>query len=158
MSVAEFDGVKIRFATEVQDGWPPVPYETLWAERAEANLYRIDNVPFFVYGIAYRDLVEVMPKAPEETVFWFHRVVRRSGHSTYRIMLRDSQNKTIFNVWWAKLGDIGCTYESADGRLLAIDMPPHVDARAAYTILQDGCEQDIWDFEEGYCFDGTSAG
>jgi len=156
MSAAEFDRVKIKFATAVEDGWPPVNYETLWAERAEANLYRIDNVPFFVYGIAYGDVVEVMPKAPDENTFWFHRVVRRSGHSTYRIMLMDAQDKTMFDFWWPKLGDLGCTYERADARLVAIDMARQVDVRAAYSVLEDGREHNIWDFEEGYYFDETS--
>lgn len=51
--------VKVRFALERdEDGWPPAESEGLWAELVESDLYRLDNTPWFVRGVAAGDVVQ----------------------------------------------------------------------------------------------------
>lgn len=142
--------IKVQFSTEQQDGWPPSSYESLWAEPVAPNLYRLLNIPYYLYGVSYGDVVEVMPSAPEEKIYWVHRVAEHSGHSTYRIFLSDTTDDAVFERWWSQLANLGCEYERANDRLIAIDMAPNVDVTAAYRILEAGLCQDVWDFEEGF--------
>jgi hypothetical protein len=44
----------------------------------------------------------------------------------------------------------GCTFESANPRYIAVDMPPSADVTALYELLERGKEQGVWVFEEGY--------
>jgi len=46
---------------------------------------------------------------------------------------------------------LGCTYENANSRLLSIDVPPSVDIYKAYSLLELGEKEGVWDFEEAHC-------
>ncbi|HEX6050934.1 MAG TPA: DUF4265 domain-containing protein [Gemmatimonadaceae bacterium] len=37
--------------------------ETLWADRVGPDLYRLDNSPFWAYGVSWLDVVEAHPDA-----------------------------------------------------------------------------------------------
>ena len=50
--------VKVHFPIEVEDGWPPVSGESMWAVHVEDEVYRLENTPFFVRGAAFGDLVQ----------------------------------------------------------------------------------------------------
>ncbi len=72
-------------------------------------------------------------------------VVEPSGHSTYRII----SGVEVFTRRWPILSRCGCTYERADDRLVAIDVPAHIVS--VYRALEDGERAGEWDFEEGHC-------
>lgn len=79
--------MKVRFALERDaDGWPPAETEGLWAEELEKGLYRLDNTPWFVCGVAADDLVEARPDA--DGVLLFSRAVRRGGRIIVRAIPR----------------------------------------------------------------------
>ena len=52
---------------------------------------------------------------------------------------------------WEPLEKLGCTYERANRRLVAIDVPPRSDVYAVYAVLEDGEKDGLWEFEEGHC-------
>lgn len=81
----------------------------------------------------------------------FSAVVERGGHSTYRIMLAPETRAERFEALWQQLASLGCTYESAPPRFLAIDVPPQTDVYAVYRILARVQEAGLWSFEEGHC-------
>ncbi len=56
--------------------------ESMWASPAGAGQLRLENIPFYVYGVSYRDVASVLV---EEGLPLFQEVVERGGHSTYRI-------------------------------------------------------------------------
>jgi hypothetical protein len=54
------DRVKIHFRLEVdEDGWPPASVESLWAVDLGDGTIRLDNVPWFVRGVASDDIIRV---------------------------------------------------------------------------------------------------
>ena len=57
-------------------------------------------------------------------------VAARSGHSTYRLVLPEDTNEEKFLKDWVRLGELGCTYERATRRYVAIDVLPHADIYA----------------------------
>jgi len=79
--------VKVLFDLEQdEDGYPPAAAETLWAVRVGDRLFQIDNIPFFVRGIAVNDIVSA---TPEEGVFRYKEVVQPSGHGTIRLIVSE---------------------------------------------------------------------
>jgi hypothetical protein len=76
----------VVFELEVdEDGWPPVGGERVWAFDLGDDLYRIDNVPWFVRDLAVGDVVVAVPPGPENHPV-FRRIHTRSEHLTIRII------------------------------------------------------------------------
>ena len=100
--------------------------ETLWAERVGEDLYRLDNSPFFAYGVSWQDVVEAHPDAHGMLVM--SRVVEKAGHRTVRVIFDPGVDESpdarrILDGVVA----LGASYEGANPRYLAIDIPPEVD-------------------------------
>lgn len=145
--------VKVLFYPN--DGYYTSP-ESLWAEALGDGRYRIRNSPWYIYGIGFEDVVRAHPDA--SGMLEFDEVVERSGSSTFRIMLRDGTDEAKFQRFWQPLQDLGCTYEHAKGRLLAIDAPPGVDLDQVAALLAEGEKAAVWDWETGYWHDTASGG
>ncbi len=134
---------KITFELPHSD-WHGHATESVWAQSMGADLYQMRNVPFYVRGASYGDVVHTRPGVPFPIV---DSVVEPSGHSTYRVM----SDADVFTRRWPTLNRYGCTYERADGRLVAIDVPADADIAGVYRALEDGERAGEWDFEEGHC-------
>jgi len=137
--------VKIFF--EFVDKNSPIASESLWAEPAGTDLYRLRNIPFYVYGFSENDIVNVQEKEGRLVV---KRVVERGGHSTYRIFLAEGTTEEKFSIDWIPLKRLGCFYERATRRLVAVDVPPGVDVYAVYAALEKGEKDKLWEFEEAH--------
>lgn len=138
--------VKIFF--NLPENSEPVATESLWAEQLGSNLYRLRNVPFYLYGVSEQDIVKAEENDGRLVVTG---IVDRGGHSTYRIFLTEQTSEEQFSKDWVFLHELGCTYERATRRLVAIDVPPHVDVYAVYEALEIGERDRRWEFEEGHC-------
>jgi len=77
-------------------------------------------------------------------------ITDRGGHSTYRIFLPAQASEEQFAADWIRLQELGCTYERATRRLVAIDVPPQADVYAVYDALARGEKQGRWEFEEAH--------
>jgi hypothetical protein len=147
MNAETTDPIKVVFDLEPER----TPYETerVWAERVSDNRFRILNSPFFVFGISFEDEVEAEPCG---NVFKFIRVVQRSGRSTYRIIFQNENtiDGSEFLERWKPFREAGCTFEPANPRYIAVDMPPSANVTELYGLLERGEEEGIWVFEEGH--------
>jgi Domain of unknown function (DUF4265) len=141
--------VKIRFPLDPAD-WKDLKSESLWAREIAPGRYRVKNSPFYVYGISAEDVVYARD---QEGVLTFVSVYKRAGHSTYRILLKpeESVKSARFLQNWMPLEDIGCAYELAKSRWLAVDVPPQADIFVAYQLLEKGEAAKVWTFEEAHC-------
>lgn len=144
---SEGDLVKVRFQLE-PGAWHGSATETLWAERVDDRRLRLRNVPFYAFGVSVEDVVFAHPA---EGIFEFDGVSIRGGHSTYRIIIGKKAETGRVEEWWARLSELGCTYEQGSGGLRAIDVPPSADIRAVYLLLEQAEREGLWDFEEGHC-------
>jgi hypothetical protein len=123
--------------------------EILWAQPLSDGFYSLRSIPFYALGISFADEVEV---ALVDSRLTFSRVVRRGGHSTYRVIVHDGDDSNSrFADAWAPLEDHGCEYERATNTLVAIDVPPSAEIQTIYRLLKAGEEAGVWDFEEGHC-------
>ena len=139
--------VRVVFKLDKSD-WHEHGTETMWAEPLGHDRYRLENIPFYVYGISYGDTV--VAKMTGGLLF-FQNVSQNGGHSTYRIFLAQGITDNEFAKHWNALESLGCTYERATERLLAVDVPPEADIYKAYEALGQGLTAQAWDFEEGHC-------
>ena len=112
---------------------PDGEVETPWAERVGERELRLDNLPWFAYGISLGDVVEA-DATGDDGVFEFVRVVRPSGNRLVRVILDDeSQIETVLEP----LVELGCDYEGANRRLISISVPPSVSLDAVSAHLTD---------------------
>jgi Domain of unknown function (DUF4265) len=145
------DLVKVRFKLDTAD-WHGHSSETLWAKplkgKADVAALELENSPFYCKGVSYLDVVRARYRDGQ---YEFAGVVSRSGHSTYRLII--DQENVAFRLWWKKLQDLGCTYESGEFRgkkLFTVDVPVSADIYAVYRVLEEGEKEKIWLFEEGH--------
>ena len=127
--------------------WHDHACETIWARPLGEDRFQIQNVPFYAYGISYDDVVDVRTTGELNLV---GTVVKRGGHSTYRIFVTTGEALKRFHEFWRPLEHAGCTVERATDRLFAVDVPPEADIYAVYRMLQAGEDASVWDFEEGH--------
>ncbi len=142
----DHDRIKVTFVLDEAD-WHSHATETVWAEPVGGDRFRLDNVPFYAYGVSYDDTV-VATETDEGRLV--QRVSERGGHSTYRIFVSDPEAVEGFRQSWAPLQALGCTLERATRRLLAVDVPPEADIHEVYSGLAKGEAAGVWDFEEAH--------
>jgi Domain of unknown function (DUF4265) len=109
--------------------------ETLWADPLGGDLYRLDNTPWYACRVSCGDVVEARTKEPGGVPI-FVRVVEKSGYRTIRLILKLPADKSPESqAVLDHLREMGCTYEGANPRFLAIGIPPVVDLEAVRTYL-----------------------
>jgi len=127
-----------------EHGYPPDDWETLWAREVEPGLFGIDNVPFYVRGVSWKDVVDV---EEQENELHFKSVVRPSGHSVLRIIVYDLPAVEELRE---SLRGLGCSSEAShiEG-FLAVDVPPSVSLDEVRRFLDPGEAAERWEYEEG---------
>lgn len=122
--------------------------EGVWAERVGPDEFRILNSPFFAFGVSADDIVNAKQHSGN---YKFDHVVRKGGHSTYRIFLQGGRtvNGEEFQSRWTAIQALGATFENANDRLLSVDVAPNVDIVRVYDLLRQGGNEGVWAFEEG---------
>jgi hypothetical protein len=124
--------------------------ESVWASVLSDGVYRLENLLFHTYGYAYADVVSAAKQANDDLPL-VSNVVRRSGHSAYRVFLSEELDGIEQVAGWGLLHSLRCTYERASTRLFAIDVPPTADIQEVYSALQAGETAGEWEFEEVFC-------
>lgn len=139
--------VEVVFPLE-ERAWHGHATETMWTKKIDMDKYLLLNIPFYAHGVSYQDTVLANNV---QGMRLFFAVAERGGHSTYRIFLAEQVNEDSFRKFWLPLERLGCTYEAATKRFLAVDVPPEADIYHAYELLERGEIAAVWSFEEGHC-------
>lgn len=109
--------------------------EALWAECIGPDQYELQNCPFFVYGISWKDVVSAAPSTAAG-VRTFQKVVRKSGNRTVRVLLPPAADGTAASPadHFDTIIAMGCSWEGANKTLFAINIPAAVS-------LDDVCDE-----------------
>src|SRR5262249_13749733 len=119
---------------------------------------RLENSPFHVTGVSYRDIVKARP-TENPTIYEFEEVIARGGHSTYMILVKEGEEEEspAFLAYWNLLKQKGCSYESTHENyptgsrlLLSVDVPLSANVFEVYEVLRRGESVGLWLFQEGY--------
>lgn len=141
------EAVEIWFSIQKDDeGYPQSQdWEELWASPVQGCCFRVESTPFFAKEIASGDVVSAVKT--DGGVHRFERVVSRSGHSNFRIWLRDGlmDRESIIRA----LGELGCRTEVTLERLIAIDVSPDHEP-AVWKYLEAGRDGGAWGLQVGF--------
>lgn len=120
--------------------------ETFWADQVGDTLYRIANVPFWAYGLNYRDIVRATPDS--DGILTVDEVTEPSGHRTLRLMFCDDvgaeqRNELLGQVYQPN----AVTFERANENLIAIDVAPDADYLSVFDQLEAWADSGLLEFE-----------
>lgn len=119
--------------------------ETLWATPLGNDLYQIENIPCYAYGLNFHDVVRAKPD-PDGILEAFE-LVELSGHRTFRIFFRKNISEEIQDEVLSLLKQLTISYERASKLYCALDMKPIGNYRTVYNRLEELDKQDILGFE-----------
>lgn len=77
--MAEGEFLKLCFALDIDDVWPPVSVEGIWCA-IDDGAYRVENAPFFIHGLAFGNRFRATPDPVSEVIHEF-TLASSSGHS-----------------------------------------------------------------------------
>ena len=104
--------------------------ETLWAFDLGNQRYKLDNTPWYAYGVSAGDIIEAESDTTDGFPV-FRRVVEKSGYRTIRILSEQGFGDELFQ----QIKGLGCSFEGATRRFVAIDIPPEVDLQTVVAFL-----------------------
>jgi hypothetical protein len=122
--------------------------EWVWGAPEGNNTFVLKNVPTFAKGLSYGDTVKARI---EDDVPVFVDVVRRGGHSTYRIYAKSDRKSPEMTNVLQTLENMHCDMEPATDKIVNVDVLPEADIYAVYQVLEDAERAGILEFEEGHC-------
>jgi hypothetical protein len=123
MTVSENE-VRVRFALKVDDGFPPITSEVLIGGVEGPNLFRIDNTPFFVEGVALGDVVLCGGSPPD---LQYRRLQKANNNKALSILFIDI---TYEEELYQYLKEKGCYCEFGEFPeydMLAVCVFKHID-------------------------------
>ena len=96
--------------------------EALWAEQVGENAFKLLNIPIFAFGYAEGDIVLC-----EQNQDWLQVIglEKDSGNGTLRLILSEEESKDVQHIL-DELESVGCTYEKASSKLVAVTVPPNL--------------------------------
>jgi hypothetical protein len=131
--------------TQDEDGYPPVAAEGIWVEQVDTDLYRLDNIPFYSYGVSFEDVVHGTVNELGELVFV--RLHQPSKRSTFRVIVHD---QTQVESVRKEIETFGCATEvNKKQQLIAVDVPEEANIRLLLQYLMKSRDNQVCDFEEG---------
>lgn len=135
--------VLFRVPHEDDDG---ADVETLWAFDLGNDRYKLDNLPYFAYGVSCDDVV-LAPFDEDEGFPTFQKVVTKSGNRTVRIFFEEKfANSSKSSALLDRLVERGCTFENGNGRLVAVEVPENVDLNG---IAEELIRADVyWEYAD----------
>lgn len=115
--------------------------ETLWAFDLGEDLYQLDNTPWYQYNLSWKDVIEAGPEGEGEFPL-FRRIVKKSGYRTLRVALEEPATGGFLD----EIRQLGCSFEGANRRYIAIDIPPGKDLQkvADFLTQNDTC----WEYAD----------
>ncbi|TAL23828.1 MAG: DUF4265 domain-containing protein [Aquabacterium sp.] len=142
ISMQASDSIKLTFRlSEDEQGPYPVSTESLWCRPQDGGRYRIENIPFFLEGLSWGDVVAVEELEDEPGVHRVEEIVEESGYSTVWVLVKDTKaGKAVLD----ELSSMGCSRESGVlPDLYAVSVPPTVDLQEVVDRLDAASESDL---------------
>ncbi|WP_047393563.1 DUF4265 domain-containing protein [Chitinibacter sp. ZOR0017] len=118
--------VKLGFALDVVDEWPPIATEYVWCNELDGE-FELLSPPVYIKGLACGDRFTAMPDPVNSLVFEFV-VTKESGNSLIWIM---NDNEAQFKEFEASFNVLKCSIVRFDEfNHFSIHVPKEVDSLA----------------------------
>lgn len=108
--------------------------EMLGAAPLGPNLFRLENLPSYAYGVSRDDVVRAAPN--DDGTFVFESIVEKSGNRTLRVLLARfalESPQAVEMIGAAR--ELGCHHESLQPHMLCLNVPEEADLAAVVEYL-----------------------
>ncbi len=119
--------------------------ESMWAQSLGNNVYKLENVPFFSYGLNFKDEVEAYPD--KDDILEVSKVVKPSGNKTIRIVFDKTVERKSQDNYINTIKELDCSLERWDDTYLSVNIREGANFDAIYDQLDEWSEEDILGFE-----------
>jgi hypothetical protein len=110
-----------------EPGWR----EQLWTRQVAEDRFEVSCLPFFTYGICYRDVVTI------DGNHVVSAVVEKSGHRTLRAAIADrSDPHKLHEMLHGLVVDTGLPHKWLQGTYLSVDLARDVDPTPLVKVLE----------------------
>lgn len=116
--------------------------ESAWAKKVELG-YQLDNILFYAKNYALNDIINAKEI---DGALYVNELIQESGHSTVRVLLENLEDvQNLRN----ELESMGCSTELSNlPKLVALDIPPEVSYSHIQAYLDQGMEDEKWEYQE----------
>jgi hypothetical protein len=135
-----------KIVIELGYHWAGVSGEGIWARSVGEDLYEVDNIPCYAYGINLGDVVRARAPDPDKKPV-VERVERASGHRTVRLHFSETVVQSERLLMLRGLAQFRTSFEGDDAKYFAVDVAPDGDYEAVLVQLQAWEDQDLLAFE-----------
>ncbi len=135
----------VRIHIDLPNHWA-IGGESMWAEPLGNDLYKIENVPFYAYGLNFHDIVRATPDS-EGTIPEIRELVETSGHRTFRLFFHKDISKEQQVEILDSFKDLSVSYERANDIYVALDINPDGKYQSVFDKLEHYLEQDLLGLE-----------
>lgn len=142
--------IKINIAYKI--GEDNYGVESLWTIKS-GNFYKLDNIPFFVYNLAYGDIVAIEEDNEEK---WFDELIESSENSLVQLELeKDSDDSAYKKEVGERFEALGCDWEGMkNSNRIGVNIPKEIDYLEIKKELENGLIAGAWDYKEA-CLSDT---
>ncbi|MEP7339871.1 MAG: DUF4265 domain-containing protein [Acidobacteriota bacterium] len=119
--------------------------ESLWARPLGNDLYELENVLFYAYGLNFLDVVKAIEN--QDSILEITEVIKNSGHRTLRIIVDSSLTEEDQLELLSDLEKLNVSFERANSHYLAIDVHPEADYDAVCDKLWQLQQQGLLGYE-----------
>ncbi|GAA4079560.1 DUF4265 domain-containing protein [Streptomyces hundungensis] len=118
--------------SEREPGWR----EQLWTRQLAVDRFEIACLPFFSYGICYRDVVTV------DNNHLVSAVVQKSGHRTLRVAFIAEHHDwcQLHELLHDTVTEASLSHEWLQGTYLAVDLAPGADETDLVAVLEPSAQ------------------
>lgn len=120
--------------------------ESMWAAPLGNDLFKIENVPFYAYGLNFNDIVRASSDS-DEHIPEIRELVEQSGHRTFRVFFQKPVMREMQEEILESLKELTISYERVNETFFSLDMQPKGDYQAVFNRLDELMEKGILGFE-----------
>lgn len=120
--------------------------ESFWATPLGNDLFRLENVPFYAYGLNFHDVVKATSDS-EELIPEIRELVELSGHRTFRVFFEKSIDRQNQETILDSMKELTISYERANGIFFSLDMQSNGNYQDVFDRLDELEKENILGFE-----------
>lgn len=99
--------------------------ESMWATPLGNDLFKIENIPFYAYGLNFQDIVRATSDS-DEHIPEIRELIEPSGHRTFRVFFHKHISRAQQEEILDSLKDLTISYERASDIYFSLDIQPEV--------------------------------
>ena len=115
--------------------------EVFWAEPCGNDLYKIVNVPFFAYGLNFKDVVQAI-KPDDSDYPEVIEVVEPSGNKTIRFTFEKGTSEETHSEVINTLEKLGISGEGSTAGSYAMNIPPSIVFKEVFDLFEHWADVD----------------